>query len=94
LATDFDIDEYDPHPKRRFVKCNTKTAQGYALEDIPTDTLGEAQGIALINRAWHPDIYLMNFHEGWTVEDYYELAKKLIKEKHIEQANKLDGSVQ
>ena len=90
MTKDYDIMDYDPHPRRRFVRCNTKNCPGYALEDIPEDGLGDKPGIAIVNREWHPEIYFLRERKDWTVEDYFELAKKLIKELHIQTRKDLE----
>lgn len=80
--------EFDHHPKRRFVFCNTKAVDGYALEEIPEDGLGEAPGVALVNRDWQPEIYLMRKRPDWGENEYFSEAERLIKELGIKEKRK------
>lgn len=83
-----EIIDFDPHPRRRIVKCNTKTVDGYALEEIPENNLGEAPGVALVNRDWQSEIYLMKFRPDWPDDLYFEEAERLIKEHKIQTKRK------
>jgi hypothetical protein len=65
----------DFHEKRAIVRANTTWVEGVPLEEIPDGRNGFAPAMVLIRAEWKEQ-YFLKEREGWTDDDYFELAQK------------------
>lgn len=64
--------------KRAIVRANTKFIEGGVdLEKIPDGPSGYNKGMVLVKNGWKKQYFLME-REGWTDEDYFNHAEKLM----------------
>ncbi len=68
---------------RAIVRANTAWIEGTPLEKIDPGQSGYRPGMVLISREWR-NIYFLNEREGWTDEQYFDLAQKLMVELSVE----------
>lgn len=69
--------------KRAAVTANTaRVGSGVYLEAVPVNARGEAPGIVLVRSDWTKQ-YLLQKHDDWTEDDYFNRAEFLMKKAGI-----------
>ncbi len=72
-----------PRKRRNLVHVDTFFVDGVALEDIPAGSNKKYPGIVLFSEDWN-DWYFLKERDGWTEEDYFQLARFKLKELGLE----------
>lgn len=54
---------------------------GVALEVISREPDKDARAMVLVNEDWGNKLYFVNLREGWSEQDYFDHAEKLINRR-------------
>ena len=68
--------------KRAVILAQTAWIEGTALETIPPGQMGFNEAMVLVRHDWDR-MYFVIKREGWTDDEYFELAEKLQAQKGI-----------